>query len=47
MGGKHHILLMIYGVEPTPPPLTDQGIKGHILPLDDSPEMNNRVSIFI
>ncbi len=37
----------IYGVDPTPPPLTDQGIKGHILPLDGSEEMNNRVSIFI
>lgn len=37
----------IFGVDPTPPPLTDQGIKGHILPLDESEEINNRVSIFI
>lgn len=37
----------IYGVDPTPPPLTDQGIKGHILPLDESEDIDNRVSVFI
>ena len=37
----------IYGVDPTPPPLTDQGIKGHILPLDESGDIDNRVSVFI
>ncbi len=37
----------IYGVDPTPPPLPDNGIKGHIFPLSDEMDFSNRVTIFI
>lgn len=37
----------ILAIDPTPPPLEDKGIKGHIYPLPDDIEMNNRISIFI
>ncbi len=37
----------ILAIDPTSPPLEDKGIKGHIYPLSDEMEFNNRVSIFI
>ena len=37
----------IFAIDPTPPPLEDEGIKGHIYPLSNEMEINNRVSIFI
>ncbi|RKU09236.1 VOC family protein [Candidatus Poribacteria bacterium] len=37
----------IFAIDPTPPPLDDKGIKGHIYPLSDDMDFSNRVSIFI
>ena len=37
----------IFAIDPTPPPLEDKGIKGHIYPLSDDMDFSNRVSIFI
>ena len=37
----------ILAIDPTPPPLPDKGLKGHIYPLSNDMEINNRVSIFI
>ena len=37
----------IFAIDPTPPPLPDKGIKGHIYPLSDEIDFSNRVSIFI
>ncbi len=37
----------IFAIDPTPPPLDDKGIKGHIYPLSDEMDFSNRVSIFI
>ncbi len=37
----------ILAIDPTPPPLTDEGIKGHIYPLTEDMDISNRVSIFI
>lgn len=37
----------IFAIDPTPPPLTDEGIKGHIYPLSNEMSFSNRVSIFI
>ena len=37
----------IFAIDPTPPPLTDKGIKGHIYPLSEDMDFSNRVSIFI
>lgn len=34
-------------IDPTPAPLTDEGIKGHIYPLPDQSDLSNRISIFI
>lgn len=42
-----HFPIDIYAIDPTPPPLLDEGIKGHIYPLTEEMEFNNRVSIFI
>lgn len=35
----------IFAIDPTPPPLDDKGIKGHIYPLSDDMDFSNRVSI--
>lgn len=37
----------ILAIDPTPEPLPDQGIKGHIYPLHDDADIENRISIFI
>ena len=37
----------IFAIDPTPPPLEDKGIKGHIYPLSEEMDFSNRVSIFI
>lgn len=37
----------ILAIDPTPAPLTDEGIKGHIYPLPDESDFSNRISIFI
>ncbi|MYF99640.1 VOC family protein [Candidatus Poribacteria bacterium] len=37
----------ILAIDPTPPPLEDEGIKGHIFPLSEDMDFSNRVSIFI
>ena len=37
----------ILAIDPTPPPLADEGIKGHIYPLTDEMDWTNRVTIFI
>jgi len=37
----------IFATDPTPPPLDDKGIKGHIYPLSEDMDFSNRVSIFI
>ena len=37
----------IFAIDPTPPPLDDKGIKGHIYPLSEEMDFSNRVSIFI
>ncbi len=34
-------------IDPTPEPLPDQGIRGHIYPLPDNTDFENRISIFI
>lgn len=37
----------ILAIDPTPAPLDDEGIKGHIYPLPDNTDFENRISIFI
>ena len=37
----------IFAIDPTPPPLDDKGIKGHIYPLSEDVDFSNRISIFI
>lgn len=37
----------IFASDPTPPPLPDKGIKGHIFPLSEDMDFSNRISIFI
>ncbi|MCY4403189.1 MAG: hypothetical protein OXD54_11480 [Candidatus Poribacteria bacterium] len=37
----------IYAIDPTPPPLSDEGIKGHIYPLSEEMDFSNRISVFI
>ena len=37
----------IFAIDPTPAPLSDEGIKGHIYPLPDGSDFSNRISIFI
>ena len=37
----------ILATDPTPAPLADEGIKGHIYPLPDESDFSNRISIFI
>ncbi len=44
---KSHFPNDIFAIDPTPPPMSDEGIKGHIFPIPDAMNLSNRVSIFI